>query len=106
LERAQRMWEEQEPDLVIMETAMENEEGLALCRDMRTTNDTLVLALTEAIDSQDEIRCLESGVDDFLRKPFLPGQLLAHIHALSRRGRSSHTAPTPSVLTIGPIRID
>src|SRR5438876_6825547 len=106
LERAQRMWEEQEPDLVIMETAMEDEEGLALCRDMRTTHDTLVLTLTETSDAQDEIRCLESGVDDYMHKPFLPGQLLAHIHALSRRGRSSHTAPTPSILTIGPIHID
>ncbi|MBV9257197.1 MAG: response regulator transcription factor [Ktedonobacteraceae bacterium] len=106
LERAERVWEEQEPDLVIIETAMDDEEGLALCHTMRTTHDTLVLALTEAADSQDEIRCLESGVDSYLRKPFLPGQLLAHIHALSRRGRSAHTAPTPSILTIGPIRID
>ncbi len=40
---------------------MEDEEGLALCRDMHTTYDTLVLALTEATDSQNEIRCLESG---------------------------------------------
>jgi DNA-binding response OmpR family regulator len=106
LEQAQRTWEEQEPDLVIIETAMEDEKGLALCRDMRTTYNTLVLVLTEAIDSQDEIRCLESGVDDFMRKPFLPGQLLAHIHALRRRGRPSHTAHTPSVITIGPLRID
>jgi DNA-binding response OmpR family regulator len=106
LERAQQMWEEQEPDLVIIETTIDGEEGLALCRDMRTTHDTLILALTDAADSQDEIRCLESGVDAYLRKPFFPGQLLAHIHALSRRGRSTHAAPTPSVLTIGPIRID
>ena len=106
LERAQRMWKEEEPDLVIIETAMEGEEGLEFCRDMRTTHDTLVLALTEAVNSQNEIRCLESGVDAYLRKPFFPGQLLAHIHALSRRGRSIHAAPTPSILTIGPIRID
>ncbi len=106
LEQAQRIWEEQEPDLVIIETTMEGEEGLVFCSDMRTTYDTLVLALTDASDSQYEIRCLESGVDAYLRKPFFPGQLLAHIHALSRRGRSMHAAPTPSILTIGPIRID
>jgi DNA-binding response OmpR family regulator len=106
LERAKQMWEDHEPDLVIIETAMEDEDGLALCRDMHTTYDTLVLALTEATDAQNEIRCLESGIDDYLRKPFLPGQLLAHIHALSRRGRTTHTAPTPSILTVGPVRID
>ena len=106
LERAKFLWEEQKPDLVIMETAMHDEEGLALCRDMRTTHDTLILALTEVTDSQNEIRCLESAVDDYLRKPFLPGQLLAHIHALSRRGRATHTAPTPSIITVGPVRID
>lgn len=106
LERAKRLWDEQEPDLVIMETAMDDEEGLTLCRNMRTTHDTLVLALTEVTDSQNEIRCLEAGIDDYLRKPFLPGQLLAHIHALSRRGRTTHTAPTPSIITVGPVRID
>ncbi len=106
LERARRLWEEQEPDLVIMEMTIENEDGLEMCNDMRAVYDALVLALTEAINSQDEIRCLELGADDYLRKPFLPGQLLAHIRALSRRGRSIQLAPASSTLTVGPIRID
>lgn len=106
LERARRLWEEQEPDLVIMEMTIESDDGLAMCNDMRVVHDAMVMALTEAVNSQDEIRCLELGADDYLRKPFLPGQLLAHIRSLSRRGRSTQLAPTSATLVVGPIRID
>ncbi len=106
LERARRVWEEYEPDLVVIETAMDGEEGLAMCRDICTPHKALVLALTKEGSLQDEIRCLESGADDYLRQPFFPSQLLAHIHALSRRGHSLSTAPVSSVITVGAIRID
>jgi len=55
---------------------------------------------------QDEVRCLESGADDYLRKPFFPSQLLARIHAMSRRGRSSLAQRPSSIITVGPIRVD
>jgi DNA-binding response OmpR family regulator len=55
---------------------------------------------------QDEVHCLESGADDYLRKPFFPAQLLARIHALSRRGRSTLTQRPSSIITVGPIRVD
>jgi DNA-binding response OmpR family regulator len=106
LEHARSVWKEKEPDLVIMEMTIENEGGLEMCNAMRVVHDAQVLALTEATTSQDEIRCLESGADDYLRKPFLPAQLLAHMRALSRRGRSTQQAPTSSTLTVGPIHID
>jgi len=106
LQQARRVWEEQEPDLVIIETGIEGGEGLAMCHDMCAIHDALVMALTLANDTQDEIRCLEAGVDDYLRKPFLPGQLIAHIRAVSRRARTSSAAIASSVITVGPIAID
>jgi DNA-binding response OmpR family regulator len=106
LEHARLVWREREPDLVIMEMTIEDEGGLAMCNEMRFVHNAQVLALTEAITSQDEIRCLELGADDYLRKPFLPAQLLAHIRALSRRGRSAQQAATSSILSVGPIHID
>jgi DNA-binding response OmpR family regulator len=106
LEHARLVWREKEPDLVIMEMTIEGDNGLEMCNAMRAVHEAQVLALTEAITSQDEIRCLELGADDYLRKPFLPAQLLAHIRALSRRGRSSQQAPTSSTLTVGSIHID
>src|SRR5258708_5140412 len=52
------------------------------------------------------IRCLESGADDYLRKPFYPAQLLARMRAVSRRGRSTLVLRPPSIVTIGPLQID
>jgi DNA-binding response OmpR family regulator len=77
-----------------------------MCRDMRHKHDALVLVMTDGKDVQDEVRSLESGADDYLRKPFFPAQLLARIHALSRRGRSTLAQRPSSIVTIGPIRVD
>lgn len=105
-ERARTEWEEQKPDLVILDTILKDADALAMCRDLRSRHDALVLVLTDGKDVQDEVRCLESGADDYLRKPFFPSQLLARIHALSRRGRSSLTQRPSSIISVGPITVD
>jgi DNA-binding response OmpR family regulator len=105
-ERAKVEWEEQEPDLVLLDTAIKDVDALSLCRDLRHQHDALVLVITEGKEVQDEVRCLESGADDYLRKPFFPSQLLARIHAMSRRGRSSLAQRPSSIITVGPIRVD
>jgi DNA-binding response OmpR family regulator len=105
-ERAKMEWEEQEPDLVLIDTALKDVDALSMCRDMRHKHDALVLVITDGKDVQDEVRCLESGADDYLRKPWFPSQLLARIHALSRRGRSTLAQRPSSIITVGPIRVD
>jgi len=105
-ERARIQWEEQKPDIVILDTALKDTNALAMCRDMRQVHDALVLVLTDGKDVQDEVRCLESGADDYLRKPFFPSQLLARIHALSRRGRSTLQQRPSSLIKVGPLTID
>lgn len=105
-ERARHEWLEHRPDLVIMDTTLKDVDMLALCRDMRDKHDALVLVITDGKDVQDEVRCLESGADDYLRKPFFPSQLLARIHAVSRRARSSLEKRPSSIVTVGPICVD
>jgi DNA-binding response OmpR family regulator len=104
-ERAKIEWEEQEPDLVLLDPATKDIDTLSMCRDMRHKHDALVLVMTDGKDVQDEVRCLESGADDYLRKPFFPTQLLARMHALSRRGRSTLAQRPSSIITVGPIRL-
>ena len=104
-ERAKIEWEEQEPDLVLLDPATKDIDTLSMCRDMRHKHDALVLVMTDGKDVQDEVRCLESGADDYLRKPFFPTQLLARMHALSRRGRSTLAQRPSSIITVGPIRV-
>src|SRR5438034_4294449 len=105
-EQARAQWIDHRPDLVILDSALEDVDALAMCRDMRTKHDALLLIATDGKDVRDEVRCLESGADDYLRKPFFPSQLLARIHAVSRRGRSTLTQRSSSPTTIGPMTID
>jgi DNA-binding response OmpR family regulator len=105
-ERAKIEWEEKHPDLVILDPTLKDVDAMALCRDMQNTHDALVLVMTDGKDVHDEIHCLESGADDYLRKPFFPAQLLARIHALSRRGRSTLQQRPFSIITVGPICVD
>ena len=105
-ERARIEWEQQQPDIVILDTALKDVDVLTLCRDMRNVHDALVLVVTDGKDVQEEVHCLESGADDYLRKPFFPTQLLARIHAVSRRGRSTLNQRPFSIITVGPICVD
>lgn len=105
-ERAKAVWEEQKPDLVILDTTLKDIDALQMCRDMRHKHDALVLIITDGKDVQDEVRCLESGADDYLRKPFYPSQILARIRAVSRRGRSSLEQRPSSIITVGPLCVD
>lgn len=105
-ERAKVEWIEQRPDLVILDTALKDVDTLAMCRELRKEHDALVLIVTDGKDVQDEVRCLESGADDYLRKPFFPSQLLARIHAVGRRARSTLERRPSSIVTVGPLYID
>jgi DNA-binding response OmpR family regulator len=105
-DRAKIEWEEQEPDLVLLDTAIKDVNALEMCQNLRHKHDALVLIMTDSKSVQDEVHCLDAGADDYLRKPFFPAQLRARIQALSRRGRSSLSQRPSSIVTVGPIRVD
>jgi len=105
-ERAKIVWEEQQPDLVILDTKLRDVDALKMCRDMQGEHDALVLVTTDDQDPRHEAIWLESGADDYLRKPYPPDQLLAHIQQLARRGRSTRAQRPSSFITVGPIRVD
>src|SRR5437868_2008522 len=99
-------WREHHPDLIILDTSLKDVDALAMCREMRSVHDALVIVVTVGKDVHHEVRCLESGADDYLCKPFFPAQLLARIRAVSRRGRSTLEQRPSSIITVGPIRVD
>lgn len=105
-EYAKIVWEKQQPDLVILNTTLKDVNALAMWREMRTRHDALAIALAERKDVEDEVRWLESGVDDYLWKPLLPALLLARIHAVSRRARSLLAPDASFIITVGSIRVD
>jgi DNA-binding response OmpR family regulator len=101
-EQAEIKWIEYQPDLVILDNSLGDIDALALCRDLQSKHDALILIMAEGKDTRDEVRCLESVADDYLHKPFAPSQLLARIHAVSRRARSS-VMKQSSLIEVGPL---
>ena len=78
---------ETEIDLVVLDLNLPYEDGLSLCRQLRSHSDTPVLMLTARGDTVDRIVGLEMGADDYLSKPFSPRELVARIGAILRRAK-------------------
>ncbi|MFG1423331.1 response regulator [Roseixanthobacter liquoris] len=83
-----RLLERNAPDLIVLDVMMPGEDGLSLCRHLRSTTDLPVILLTAMAEETDRIVGLEVGADDYLTKPFNPRELLARIKAVLRRVHS------------------
>jgi two-component system OmpR family response regulator len=74
--------------MVVLDLMLPGEDGLTLCRQLRTKSQVPVLMLTARGEAVDRIVGLESGADDYLPKPFDPRELLARIRSILRRAKS------------------
>ena len=75
-------------DLVVLDWMLPNVSGIEVCRQIRhmeTCRGVPVIMLTARGEEADKIRGLESGADDYVVKPFSPGELIARVRALLRR---------------------
>lgn len=89
---------EKEFDLVILDWMLPDIEGIEVCRILRSRGlETSIIMITARQDVAYEVRGLTEGADDFLVKPFDIEQLVARIHAVTRRLASRKTAP-PRIL--------
>jgi DNA-binding response OmpR family regulator len=94
-------------DLVLLDVMLPGTDGFEVCRRLRAIPEIAelpVIMLTARGDDVDKIVGLELGADDYLAKPFNPRELLARIHAVLRRGRT--TAPQHGRLSVGRLEID
>lgn len=80
-------------DLIVLDINMPGEDGLTLCRNLRTHSSTPVIMLTARGEPVDRILGLEMGADDYLAKPFEPRELLARIRSVMRRSKASASLP-------------
>ncbi len=75
-------------DLIVLDLMLPGEDGLTLCRRLRSESDIPVVMLTAKGEEIDRVLGLEMGADDYLAKPFSTRELLARIKAVLRRVRS------------------
>ncbi len=104
---ARRVLSGLEFDLIVMDVMMPGESGIDLTKSLRETVETPILLLTAKGETEDRIKGLEAGADDYLPKPFEPKELLLRINAILRR--MPEPVPenvAPKVLQLGPVRFD
>lgn len=82
-------------DLVVLDLNMPREDGLALCRDLRSRSALPVIMLTARSASIDRIVGLEMGADDYVTKPFEPRELIARIRNVLRRTAATAESEAP-----------
>ncbi|RTM07742.1 MAG: response regulator [Hyphomicrobiales bacterium] len=89
--------------LLLLDLGLPEQDGMSVLRTLRLRDDTLPIIIITARDAlPDRVAGLESGADDYLIKPFALEELIARIHAVSRRraGRAQ------TELRAGPLRLD
>ncbi len=79
------MFNELNPDLVLLDVMMPVMDGIQVCREIRKTSSVPIIMLTAKGETADKVTGLDSGADDYVTKPFEVKELLARIHAVMRR---------------------
>ncbi len=77
------------PDVVVLDLMLPGMDGVEVCRRLRSFSDAYVVMLTARADEGDKIVGLSTGADDYVTKPFSPGELMARVRAMLRRPRAS-----------------
>ena len=104
----------EQPDLVILDLMLPGEDGLGVCRLVRSEYSGPIIMLTARTDELDQVVGLEVGADDYISKPVTPRLLLARISAMLRRSSKLKAAsdtiglqePTDSRHHFGSLIID
>lgn len=93
-EEAITMVKEYKPDIIVLDWMLPSMTGIEVCKHLRWNNDTKnipIIMLSARGEEGDRIRGLDVGADDYMVKPFSPGELISRIRAVFRRIRPSLT---------------
>jgi two-component system alkaline phosphatase synthesis response regulator PhoP len=94
----------EKPDLIILDLMLPGMDGLDVCRRLRRESGVPIIMLTARVEEVDRIVGLELGADDYVTKPFSPGELVARVRATLRRadGELGQT----DILRAGDVELD
>lgn len=74
-----------QPDIVLLDVMMPKMDGFEVVREIRKTSDTPVIMITARSEDFERIMGLDIGADDYIIKPFSPGEVMARVRAVLRR---------------------
>jgi two-component system KDP operon response regulator KdpE len=99
------MFEQERPDLLILDLGLPDMDGSEVCRKVRDRADTPILILSARGEEKDKVAALDQGADDYITKPFGPEELMARVRAALRRSLGRE-GPLHGQLTRGDLTID
>ncbi len=91
------------PQAAILDLMLPGIDGVEVCQRLREWSDAPILVLSAVDEEAEKIRALTLGADDYVTKPFAPGELLARLQALLRRAGPQAEEP---VLRAGELALD
>ncbi|GAB2671157.1 response regulator [Paenibacillus thermoaerophilus] len=94
------------PDLIILDILMPGADGLELCRQIRKWTNVPVIFVSCKAEDTDKIVGLTVGGDDYITKPFSPGELVARVKAQLRRQSMLPGHNRPKTLVFGDLTVD
>jgi DNA-binding response OmpR family regulator len=104
-ERGVELAREYDPEVIVLDLMLPGLDGIEACRRIRGFSDAYIVMLTARAEEADKIVGLSTGADDYVTKPFSPGELLARVRAMRRRPRGTRPEATP-VRRFGDLTVD
>ncbi|MBE6646895.1 MAG: response regulator transcription factor [Ruminococcaceae bacterium] len=89
---AVRLCRQESFDIIIMDIMMPELDGFSACREIRKVSSTPIIMLSARGEEYDKINGFETGIDDYVVKPFSAKELMLRIEAIMKRSRSGHAA--------------
>lgn len=78
-------FETHQPDIMLLDVMMPKKDGFEVCRDIRKVSTMPIIMITARGEDFEKIMGLEIGADDYIVKPFSPGEVMARVKAIMRR---------------------
>jgi DNA-binding response OmpR family regulator len=105
---ALQLWKIRNPQLILLDVDLPKLDGWQICEQIRAESSTPIIMLTGLSSTNDVIRGLELGADDYVTKPFSPKELTSRIRAVLRRSKESREEPRSGwqVTNAGDLRLD
>ena len=94
------------PALIVLDVMLPDLDGIDVCRRIRQRSDVPILMLSARDEDIDKIIGLEVGADDYMTKPFNPGELVARVKSILRRSNTTRRDSETSVIEHGSLRVD
>lgn len=82
---AERLFEEYQPTAILLDVMMPLKDGYEVCRSIRRESSVPIILITARGEDYDKIMGLDIGADDYIVKPFSPGEVMARLRAVLRR---------------------